>query len=165
MRRVVALATVVAALGWVGCGGDDSEQTTTGATPTPNEQRVIDVITAYYTAIANGDFRGACDHLTGEREAEQMRLANALATGNGPRVTSCPEALKAIYTPPAAKALLANFHGVSGVKVTGDRAKAFARTATQSGRPTLVSYWLARSGDGGWKFATGANSIARVAPR
>jgi hypothetical protein len=116
----------------------------------PEEQRVAGALRTYLTAVAAGDFAGACGQLTVE---SAQALVTAVQRAGG-AVPGCPEALGAVLVQPGAAQTAIDAASTTTVQeVTIDGFTATVRwSSTQRGAPRTDAVAL-QSVAGQWRLA------------
>ena len=145
MRATLRPAAVcLLCLGLAACGGSSSSSS--------NRQQIEHVITSMESAMAKGDYAGACGSLS---QREQARFVTA-AKRAGLKVSDCAGAFSAlIRTAGVSKAQLAKAFGggqapkITSVSVHGNQAT-ITYTATENGKTFTETDGLVREG-GTWK--------------
>ena len=138
----------------VGCGGSDSATTAPG----PESQKVTDVLADYYAARADGDAKRACGYMRPGWQAELIRLINEQPTNaSRPPFRSCAAGIGSVLRIPGARNQARNVQ-VSGVKVSGDSAKAKVIRTAGNGRTTSTTDYTLKKTAGQWKIAPGSGS-------
>jgi hypothetical protein len=146
MRAALCLATVcLLCLGLAACGGSG------GSSATSNRQQITHMFVAMQSAMAKGDYAGACQWLS----QHQQSTIVAGATKAGLKATDCAGAFRSlISTAGVSKAQLAQAFGGSAPKirslsVKGNQATV-TYTATDNGKAFTETDALVKEG-GTWR--------------
>jgi hypothetical protein len=136
--QVVAVVVLAAVLATAGCGGSGAG----------DEAAVETVFRSYHAALLARDFATACALNAPETSATLVRNVNA----QGGAVTTCEEALGAVYAGPGAAVAdrVSMSAQVEHVTVSGDTAS-IAWTFDNQGAPEPVASGLRRI-DGQWRL-------------